>query len=690
MSKRRSQSVYWRSLAARSAVGAPQRGVLSQRGFLVGFARLFFVSGVALSSSIAAATNEAAIPSQFPDQDRGYAIVTLHGAPLSINAATKPISGKKIDFQSSAVAAHRAALASSRNAYRRWLKLHVPAAKVTGEFDIAVNAIAVQLNGASLAQIAAMPTVRQATYQNLFYKIASDTATDPDLATAQLSAALRNQPVLTNGGVGVKVAIIDSGIDITHPCFNDRGYATHAQVGDPNFVNNKVIAARAFGHADNRGRVTPKPTDAHGTHISGTIACNAATTVTLGDATLTGKLSGVAPRALLGNYNIFPGDATKARTEHILHAMEAAYRDGFDVVNFSLAAGQRSGSGIEIRALRNLDQANMLFAVAPGGAGKFSDASNLNVDIAEAATLEGTPAATMISSSGVEFPGLPAAFGNVPPAGLAGPLSPVLAMRGDVTATGRLSTACSPLRRFSLTGSIALILRGGCDFTTKLRNVESAGAVAAIVVAGQGEALTVMAANDDAIQPTIPAFMLRADDQAALQANSGIATMLPGSTTDYQAVNARAEMFAGFSSLTAPVTDTLARPTATATSAATAGAWLVLSAVPASACAKPPCFAQMSGSSMMSAYLAGHAALLRAQHPAWSAAETRLAIVTAELVSVRNPVSTHGSSPGLSLASSQADVKDPLEAIKRDVATTTLIVRTEAAIVNLDKQTISQ
>ena len=47
-------------------------------------------------------------------------------------------------------------------------------------------------------------------------------------------------------------------------------------------------------------------------------------------------VSGVAPRALLGNYNIFPGDVGEARSEDILNALEAAYADGFDIANMSL------------------------------------------------------------------------------------------------------------------------------------------------------------------------------------------------------------------------------------------------------------------------------------------------------------------------------------------------------------------
>ena len=73
--------------------------------------------------------------------------------------------------------------------------------------------------------------------------------------------------------------------------------------------------------------------------------------------------------ALLGNYNIFPGDVLNARSEDILNALDAAYEDGFDVANMSLGGNAHGIQDLLTVAVDNLDQANMVVAVAAGNSG---------------------------------------------------------------------------------------------------------------------------------------------------------------------------------------------------------------------------------------------------------------------------------------------------------------------------------
>lgn len=56
---------------------------------------------------------------------------------------------------------------------------------------------------------------------------------DPDLSLIHANEGWTAAGGASNAGKGVKVAVIDTGIDVTHPCFNDAGYPAQARLGDP-------------------------------------------------------------------------------------------------------------------------------------------------------------------------------------------------------------------------------------------------------------------------------------------------------------------------------------------------------------------------------------------------------------------------------------------------------------------------
>src|SRR5262245_8925358 len=79
------------------------------------------------------------------ETDASVALVQLVGDPLATSAKTTPPKGKKIDFNNSAVKSERARLSALRNDFKSWLRQNAPKAKVTGEFDISLNAVSVTL-----------------------------------------------------------------------------------------------------------------------------------------------------------------------------------------------------------------------------------------------------------------------------------------------------------------------------------------------------------------------------------------------------------------------------------------------------------------------------------------------------------------------------------------------------------------
>jgi subtilisin family serine protease len=548
-------------------------------------------------------------------QDTSSALVLLNGDPLSTYAKTKPAKGKKVDFSSTTVKSYRALLSALRNDYKAWLRANVPGAKITGQYDIALNAVAVQLNGATLAQISGAPMVRLAQYQALYHPTAAGDI-DVSLIGAPDAWALNGGP--PNAGDGVKVAILDTGIDVTHPCFSDAGYPAQPHLGTPSLTNNKVIVAKVFNMKTPSRGYTPEALQEHGTHVAGTVGCNFATPASV-NGVAAYAMSGVAPRALLGNYNIFPGAVDDARSEDIMNALEAAYQDGFDVANMSLGGNAHGIQDLLAMAVDNLDQANMVIAVANGNSGPDlftveSPGSAARALAAGAATV-GHIIATPIAVDGLTAAGVAGDFATVK-ADLTAALG-VVTEAPTNAATG-LATACDALSTH-LTGKIALVSRGVCTFSVKIRNAQAAGAVAVVVannVAGDGIA---MGTDGTPNQPTVPAYNVSLDDAKALAQHNGGQTTI-GATAAYL-VTHNDDFMAGFSSAGPTDVDFRVKPDVVAPGVN------VLSSIPHQFCAAPPCFAFFQGTSMATPHLAGSAAIVRQQHPDWSAAQVRSAIV---------------------------------------------------------------
>jgi len=555
--------------------------------------------------------------------DTGSAIVQLAGDPLSTYVRTKPAPGKKIDFNASTVKAYRAQLSKLRNDFKAWLRANAPAARVTGEFDISLNAVAVQLNGTSLDLIRRAPQVVRAEYEGLYHP----TADDPDLGIIKAVdawTAAGGGPPSPTAGQGVKVAIVDTGIDQTHPCFNDAGYSAPAGFpkGQLAFTNNKVIVARVFNNKTPSRGYTAEAIQEHGTHVAGTVACNYSTTATVNGVAIPYGVSGVAPRAFLGNYNVFPGDVQNARSEDILNALEAAYADDMDVANMSLGGGASGIQDLLTIAVDNLDQANMVVAVAAGNSGPGHYTVESPGSAARALTAGASTVPHFVGAPltiGSDTYGVAAGEFKTVTDDLTADLAAVTVTSGTPSVT-TLSTACSPLAA-SLTGKIALISRGTCSFSTKIRNAQNAGAAAVIVVNNVAGDPVSMGQDGTPNQPTVPAYMAGLGDRAALMAADGLQATI-GATMQYFSTS-NVDIMAGFSSQGPTDVDFRVKPDVVAPGVN------VLSSIPLSFCGEDAttCWAFFQGTSMATPHLAGSAAVVRWAHPDWSAAQIRSAIV---------------------------------------------------------------
>src|SRR6266487_4072509 len=568
-----------------------------------------------------------------PDVDSSSAIVQLKGDPLSTNPATKPAHGRKIDFHGYAVRSYRAQLSAGRNDFRRWLRSNAPRVRITSEYDIALNAVAVQLNGTTFETIARAPMVEQVQHNALYHPNLSESYKIINAMDAWTAAGGRGV-----GGAGIKIGDIDTGIDETHPFFDPTNFSypteggpwpkcdaadstSHTPDQDCKYVSPKVIVAKVFyNKAQNQGLDAQAIQD-HGTHTAG-IAAGVYPSL---DAVVNGvtidDMSGIAPGAWLGNYNVFPGQVLNARSEDILNAVDAAIADGMDVLNLSLGGSYHGNNDLLAIGLDNAVDAGVVVAVAAGNSGPGQG------------TLESPGRArkviTVAASTNKHFVGQPFTYpaGGGTTIGAAVGDFPALPT-ASYTLFDTHSTSCTSVDP-GASGNLAIIDRGGCTFSTKVRNAIAAGAIGVLVINNVAGDPTAMA-KDGGGGDDLPAVMIGLSEGAALRA-SGETTASAVATFE-EFITTNKDILAGFSSQGPTAVDFAVKPDLTSVGVN------VLSSI---TCVGKPdtCpgdgtgWAFFSGTSMSTPHIAGSAAVLLNLDPSWSPTQVKSALVNhADLV----------------------------------------------------------
>ena len=398
-------------------------------------------------------------------------------------------------------AERRAAMQTERLRIRA--ALAAAAVDVTDSVELVANALIVNASAEQASQMAAMPGVVRVTPVKLYRKLL-----DRAVGLQKILEAWAQLGGNGSAGAGVKIGIIDTGIDTSHPAFADSGLQVpdgFPRVNrdiDLQNTNTKVIVARNY----ERGN-SAKDVDGHGTGV----AMIAAGVTNSGPrATITG----IAPKAFLGNYKVFPDTGDGARTDYVLKALDDAFADGMDIVNLSLGSypSERFVDDPLAQAVERTAQLGMIIVVAAGNEGPdlFTIAAPATapsaISVGNAFT-DRVFASTAGFENGETYVVLPGSGRNS--------TTPIKAAVTDVSVVESTGLACSALTPGSLTGRIALILRGTCFFEEKLNNVQRAGAIAALVYAREESPDAINMEVGDA---RLPAAMLSYGDGLRVKA----------------------------------------------------------------------------------------------------------------------------------------------------------------------------
>ena len=454
-----------------------------------------------------------------------------------------------------------------------------------------------------------------------------------------------NRSKLSATGKGVRIGIIDSGIDYNHAMFGGSGdvadYTKNnpARIESGTFPTEKVVGGYDFAGDEYDGTQAPRPDsdpldceeNSHGSHVAGIAAGVGVLTNgvpysgSYGKELNMGKFligPGVAPEAKLYALKVF---GCKGTTGLSVDAMEWAadpdadgdLSDRLDVVNLSLG-NSYTHPEIENNAAARLSKLGCIVVRAAGNSGNnfYTLMSHDDSEITVANSMDDG-----IENNSIEVTDPPVVRGFYE--AVEGAFTKKLEDAGEIA--GRVvytdpPRACEDLKNAgALKGNIALVDRGVCFFLDKVQRARDAGALAVIVVNNEGGPPIAMGTPGGKVD--IPAMMItrRAGEELKEHLTDGLYITLGG---DVMIGGPElADQLAPGSSR-GPVYEThllkpdLAAPGFNIHSAQGGGGILPMLS---------------GGTSMAAPHVAGAAALLTERHPDWSPSVIKAALMnTAE------------------------------------------------------------
>lgn len=471
--------------------------------------------------------------------------------------------------------------------------------------------------------------------------------------------ALNNEGIT---GKGIKVGIIDTGIDYTHKMFHGVGTEEAYKAVDPDqaavgFPNDRVVggidlvgtefdsASPAFQKRIPKPDMNPLDQGGHGSHVAGTVAG-------LGDGVNT--YNGMAPEALLYAIKVFGAEGSTSDSVVIAALEYSADPNGdgknddqLDVVNMSLGSGYGNPHILYAEAIKNLVNGGTVVVASAGNSGHIDYIVGAPGSSTEAfsiaASVDNGDQNWKFNSSKI-FIGSGDKQQTILVEAIEAASSKKIADAGNVTGkivyVGDATSDLTEEQLLAIKGNIALIDRGGVTFNEKLKRAAK-GSPIGVIVANNSPGTPISMGTTDEFN--FPAIMIgQAEGKRIKEQLKNVDATQAVATIEFQSAEKiekpeLIDTLTDFTSKGPRSIDGLLKP-----EIAAPGNNVISAKMGGGAKA-----AQMSGTSMAAPHMAGIVALVKQAHPELSAEELKSILMgTATTIGEkgqRYPVTLQGS-----------------------------------------------
>ncbi len=577
-----------------------------------------------------------------PEPDTyGFYLVKLKTAPL-LAAAAKPSPA-----EISALTAEQDAIIKSLNTLSSDIK-------IVYRYRLLINGFAIVAPVALEEKIGAIAGVSHLESAGLFARPVVQAVVQAANSPAFGRAIQQRNSVKFIGGdvahargirgQGMRIGVIDSGIDYTHAMFGGEGTeaaykAAYQEVnsGEPSalFPTAKVVGGVDFvGTEYDSGSpqfakrlpildMNPLDEGGHGTHVSGTIAGQ-------GDGFNT--YDGVAPEARLFALKVFGANGSTSDSV-VVAALEYAAdpngdgdtSDRLDVVNLSLGSGYGDGHILYSEAIQRLSRSGTVVVCSGGNSGDtpyIVGSPGVAEDaISVAASVDDMEQNWMFGAVKFTTVDEPELYAEAIEGTITKPLQDVQSLTESLVYVGLADADFSSEVAAALKGHVALIDRGAVSFADKIRRSVVAGAMAVVMINNQeGAPFTMGGGDGDKFD--IPGVMISKEIGTKLKAAIAKGAVVADLKTTKKIEKPELiDTIATFSSRGPRSIDALLKPEISAPGAK------IISAKMGGGTAG----VEMSGTSMAAPHMAGVMALLKQHNPSMTSAELKsLAMSTAK------------------------------------------------------------